>query len=980
MLIRKSVCLLFALSLILGIFTTGCPADGFDYTIYDVIAIPTLNDGLNLNGWTRESENFFYTDGSNNKAKASWIFSGCKKDGEYRILIHIPKSSNHTTGSAVYEIYKNAALVKSCNLDQNRYFGYVSLGDVADGDDLFSLKKGDAVEIVLITDRQNIGVDFAKLFYIQDFDLGIDSYSQKDSYWGCKNLSGADKESDAKCTGKENGVSCCNDNKKCPPVKGRGPMYCWGCTTCAFTSALSYYGVDKIEILKKNENINPRRVAAAIDKGKGYSSGHFMSWENAKKAMESIENRVEIILKSKEPESYSNAYGKNQKYILEENLKKGRPVIVETLYRGENRNSKHWVLLKGVIIQPDGSITYRICDSYFPRDRLSEYDNFISRYILTRGVDNQASWFFNKDSFEGWKIENCANRKITLRGWLEITPSSNSRLVSPNLAIKASDVDYIQFFCRNDTGSAAGRIHIWTDVGKGFHKEIADFNMSFINPSGKGWNLIQINVHEIEGWDAAREIRGVRIDPVESGDGENDRVFIDYITFRKQENNQSGENVQRHPEGALIAVSPHDPSPGSIQGVYLVEDGRKRRVPDMGVLRASNLDIGNLITVKNAELECYDPGDDVTEGSKTVIHKNGEATLYLETERNRARGFIGEKVYFDMGFNFEEVTHVDKIKQDTYPLITTIYPEGALIRYMDGPAYYLVSGGRLSRVDNLSTLRTLGYSLQDKDGDGLWDRVIQVKAKEYGDHGDLIEAAALSDRVERYDIETGLKWPVGGETLMGGVKRWIKYFISAPERIKKVVIRFTTNGFDTFINLTDRAPKHSSFMWEVPNVDTDKASVQVTAYDKFGRAYSAAPKQFLSIRTGSPGSRDFFTIFNDGGEEMTVSGLYVENGSSWIKSMTVQLPEPYIIDCGRVDCGRETGIDPFVIGANGSARVDIEIERAGLSYGEYNGVIHVVSNDPDAPDAPVEIQLNIKSDQDAPAAPIALTASPSGWT
>ena len=166
------------------------------------------------------------------------------------------------------------------------------------------------------------------LSYIEDFSLPIDRYSQTDERWRCKKLFGASSESDADCTGALIPNPCGYHTN----YNNTGPMGCWGCTTCAFTSAFSYYGVSTVNINGEMKPINPRRIAAIIDGNHGYNSGHYMVWPNAYDAMDDLKEGIEF--EHSDPDDYDRPelvdlkYNKHAVwYEIERNIKKGYPVV-----------------------------------------------------------------------------------------------------------------------------------------------------------------------------------------------------------------------------------------------------------------------------------------------------------------------------------------------------------------------------------------------------------------------------------------------------------------------------------------------------------------------------------------------------------------------------------------------------------------------------------------------------------------------------
>lgn len=256
--------------------------------------------------------------------------------------------------------------MKDCTVDQSLFYGYGSLGDSANTHHLFELEEADIIKIEFTTYKANVAVGKAMLSQIEDFSLPIDRYSQTDERWRCKKLSGASSESDADCTG---------------DYIPYGPMGNYGCTTCAFTSALSYYGVSTVNINGEMKPINPRRIAAIIDSKEGYYLDN-MSWLNAYDAMDDLKEGIRFEHRDSEnrPELVDVKYNKHAVwYKIERNIKKGYPVVIKTKSSG----SDHWVLIKGIHVLSDNDVTFYICDSYPPHHSdLKGFNDLILRYLV----------------------------------------------------------------------------------------------------------------------------------------------------------------------------------------------------------------------------------------------------------------------------------------------------------------------------------------------------------------------------------------------------------------------------------------------------------------------------------------------------------------------------------------------------------------------------------------------------------------------
>ncbi|MDY6950250.1 MAG: hypothetical protein SWE60_01955 [Thermodesulfobacteriota bacterium] len=576
------------------------------------------------------------------------------------------------------------------------------------------------------------------------------------------------------------------------------------------------------------------------------------------------------------------------------------------------------------------------------------------------GDHSEASWFFNNDNTEGWMLENCGNERISEEGWLKLQPSADPQLISPCLSIEPGDVDYLQLYGRNNSYDSSGSIRI---ISNRIDRYNNSNRITFFFPNDNRWHLIQIHVHDIPGWDAADKIHGIRIDPVENGDVTYDEILVDYIRLRKEITNHSESEVLQHPDGALIttASSPYDPDR---QEIYLVENGSLRRIDSVAKLKHFNFDLCNIITVTQEEMSCYETGERVEIGPGSLIKTEDAAPVYLLSEPDCVRWIKSENVFHDYGFKLDEISHVEDIGESKSAPLTTIYPEGTLLKFRDSPTVFIVSKGMLSKIEDAVTFSYLGYSTEDIDDDGLWDSIVEVKSHLYGEVGLNVGMSTITKCSDPGTFTLELKWPLGGEDLRGGTKRLIEYVIDLPDQVMKdasVLIGYTTDAFNNFVTITDRGPTQSSWWWDVPDVDADKALIEVVAYDKDGRPYSAVPETFLTIEKGCNEGEDSFTIFNDGGEALEVNSIYLENSSAWVN--LPNLPS-----------------FPFTIPPNSSVCVTVLVDRTGLSIGDHVDTIHVTSDDPEDPESTIEVRLRVNSEYVAPSPPINLNASPVSWS
>jgi peptidase M23-like protein/Big-like domain-containing protein len=598
---------------------------------------------------------------------------------------------------------------------------------------------------------------------------------------------------------------------------------------------------------------------------------------------------------------------------------------------------------------------------------------------LPANYNSSFSWYFNNENMGGWAPNNCDILFDPSNGWLQATLESDPKLTSPYLSIEThpadinETIDLIQIFGRNNSNDDIGEIFIKTDIDTNYTQENS---LPFTFPNDNRWHLIQIDVHDIPGWDESNYIHGIRIDPISTVSAtEEENIYIDYIRLRKKKAflNIADSAVRWHPDGTFIKSA-------SNSSVYLLERGLKRPIPDGSIFEAYNYDWTNIITVSDEELACYPTGaplplpmsiDRIIK--RSGVDENGRpyAKCFQVWGNDQVKRWIkSEEVAEDLGIDL--IADIEEVSESEFnsfvdgPDITAIYPEGTIIKALGSPGVYIISNGEARLFSSQATFENMGYPTIDDDGDGMWDSVIEVQSVPQNDSVHLIDGEAIFQCGAGGGCAPQMTWPLGGETLTGGTAREVTYTIPCPESISNVVFSCTEDGYITEKIINPNAPKNSIQTWQIPDVVSDTASVQITAYDLDGRPYSASPERFITIESNASPGQDYVDIYNDGGVALEVSEISLEHNSSWI-ILNNNIPLP-------------PDSSPLTIGANNSLRIPVAVNKAGLSPGLHSDIMHVVSNDASFSDVTVEIEVNINAEDDAPGAPINATVMPESWS
>ena len=574
-------------------------------------------------------------------------------------------------------------------------------------------------------------------------------------------------------------------------------------------------------------------------------------------------------------------------------------------------------------------------------------------------------------NFDGWAVNGSNEVFINSNGWLSLVPSDDPQILKTNLSLNPSEIDYIQFYCRNNSSDSTGKVYIKTNVNGEFR---STDKIDFVLENDNRWHLIQINTHDIPGWDIAGKITGIRIDPIENGDGVNDQIFIDYIRFRKLTPNISDFNsVKLHPDGALIKSE-------NSSTVYLIELGKKRPIPNAEAFEAMYFDWCNIVTVSDEELSCYPTGDDVLPITPKLIKRQNTAEkqytkYYLATEENRKRWILNPKVLTDLGFEFSDVEEVSEATFNSYkngPKISSIFPEGTIIKDPHSSTVYIISNGEAVSFFNQDVFEKLGYYAVDEDEDGFWDSVMEAQTTPDTIAATPLKIENLNNCPEVEEINVTLNWPLGGEVLQGGTTRIIKYSINDPENVSKSAIICTYDKFQTVQILDSNiSPKaDNEYPWVISDIPTDDASVEVIVYDLDGRPYSTSPESFIKVESNLVQGQDYFDIFNDGGVDLEITSIVLEHNSTldenskWIElNNGIALPPDS---------------DSLVIGANKSLRIPVSVDKEKLSPGSHVETVHIQA--PNLPEETIEIEVNVNEEDTAPNGPATFAVTPENWS
>jgi surface antigen len=172
-----------------------------------------------------------------------------------------------------------------------------------------------------------------------------------------------------------------------------------------------------------------------------------------------------------------------------------------------------------------------------------------------------------------------------------------------------------------------------------------------------------------------------------------------------------------HPDGSLLL--------DDAGTVWLIERGRKRGIPNQWTMSTNGFHWYRVVRATPQEISCYTTDPALQPGTSQRLVKNAAGTVYLLTDRGYRRGFASASVFEGLGYSWSEVAAVSDAELALYPddpaapVLTSPYPEGALIQKQGTSTVYVVSNGKKRGIATGSAFMGMGYD---------WGRVLTVPA------------------------------------------------------------------------------------------------------------------------------------------------------------------------------------------------------------------------------------------------------------
>jgi len=164
-----------------------------------------------------------------------------------------------------------------------------------------------------------------------------------------------------------------------------------------------------------------------------------------------------------------------------------------------------------------------------------------------------------------------------------------------------------------------------------------------------------------------------------------------------------------HPDGALILNGGTE---------WLIENGRRRMIPDVDTFNRYGLDFCRDIQVSSQEISCFQPDSNLSSPPARRLLKRSDGTVYLITDRGFKRAFTSSAVFEGLGYQWSDLNdatdtelagHAD---DPVSPFLTSPFSEGTLIKKADPhvSTIYVISNGKKRGIASADAFNKLGYS------------------------------------------------------------------------------------------------------------------------------------------------------------------------------------------------------------------------------------------------------------------------------
>ena len=162
---------------------------------------------------------------------------------------------------------------------------------------------------------------------------------------------------------------------------------------------------------------------------------------------------------------------------------------------------------------------------------------------------------------------------------------------------------------------------------------------------------------------------------------------------------ETGDAIKFGPDGALIKDGGNN--------VYSIENGKKRLFTSATLFGSLRYDWAKVKADANAGM--YMSGDVMRYSNGTLVRSSDSSNVYL-IENGGKRLFTSGALFERLGYKWSNILAVDALELNWYPTSgNMVLPDGSLIRGAGTPTVYLVAGGQKKEITSAALLGKLGY-------------------------------------------------------------------------------------------------------------------------------------------------------------------------------------------------------------------------------------------------------------------------------
>lgn len=171
-----------------------------------------------------------------------------------------------------------------------------------------------------------------------------------------------------------------------------------------------------------------------------------------------------------------------------------------------------------------------------------------------------------------------------------------------------------------------------------------------------------------------------------------------------------------HPDGALVKTA-HDSK------VYLIQNGERRWIVNETIFASYKFSFGNVMTIADEELACYEPGPDISAPTTLeVVRESGSDRWWLlvgtpgwaNSYRVKIHEIARAEVIASWGLPYDDL-HLPpqraSVELQNLPVQSgfALFRDGALVAQAGDPTLYVASHGVLVALENETVENLLGY-------------------------------------------------------------------------------------------------------------------------------------------------------------------------------------------------------------------------------------------------------------------------------